>query len=114
MPARWRVALAAIIAAAIVGGIMPHDSLSAAQRATTEMVQGAEAPLLSTPNCVDASCGKGSPAPSAPTALVALAGALSALSLAAIVALRLRRHRAALVPLPAGAPVPLFRPPQFS
>ena len=114
MPARWRVALAAIIAAAIVGGIMPHDSLSAAQRATTEMVQVAEAPLLGTPNCVDATCGKGSPAPSAPTALVALAGAMIALALATIVASRLRRHRAALLPLPAGAPEPLFRPPQFS
>jgi hypothetical protein len=114
MPARWRVALAAIIAAAIVGGIMPHDSLSAAQRATTQMVQAAEAPLLSTPSCVDATCGKGSPAPSAPTALVALAGAMSVLSLAAIVASRLRRRRAALVPLPAGASTPLLRPPQFS
>lgn len=114
MPARWRVALAAIIAAAVVGGFLPHGVLSAAQRATTEMVQAAEAPLVPLPTCLDATCGKGSPAAPSPAPLIALTGVLSGLAIALIAAARLRRNRAHVVPLPAGAPNPLFRPPQFS
>jgi hypothetical protein len=114
MPARWRVALAAIIAAAIVGGLVPHGVLADAQSATIEMLQIAEAPLAAAPNCLDATCGKGSPSPPAPLPLVALAGILSGLAIAAIVAGRLRRHRSAVAPLPAGVPDPLLHPPQFS
>jgi hypothetical protein len=114
MPARWRVALAAVIAAVIVGGFLPHGALWDAQSATTEMMQAAEAPLTAPSTCVDATCGKGSPAAAAPTPTVALAGVLCGLALAAIAAVRLRRHRAQAEPLPAGAPDPLLRPPQFS
>ena len=114
MPARWRVALAAVVAAAVVGGFLPHSVLFGARIATTEMVQAAEAPFGALPTCVDATCGKGSPAATAPTPMVALAGVLSALALAAMAAARLRRRRAPVVPLPAGAPDPLFHPPQFS
>ena len=105
---------AAVIAAVIVGGFLPHGALSDAQSAAKEMVQAAEAPLTAPSTCVDATCGKGSPAASAPTPTVALAGVLSGLALAAIAAARLRRHQARAEPLPAGAPDPLFRPPQFS
>ena len=114
MPARWRVALAVIIAATIVGGFLPHGVLSAAQRTTTEMVQTAEAPLVPLPTCLDATCGKGSPAAPAPTPIIALAGVLSGLALAAVALARLRRNRPHAVPLPTGAPDPLLRPPQFS
>jgi hypothetical protein len=114
MPARWRVALAAVVAAAIIGGLVPHLVLSGAQVATTDMVRAAEAPFGALPTCLDATCGKGSPAAPAPTPMVALAGVLSALALAVIAAARLRRRRAPLAPLPAGAPDPLFHPPQFS
>jgi hypothetical protein len=114
MPARSRVALAAVVAAAIIGGLMPHSVLSGARMATTEMEQAAEAPFGAVPTCVDATCGKGSPAAPAPTPMVALAGVLSALALAAVAAARLRRRRVPVVPLPAGAPDPLFHPPRFS
>ena len=114
MPARWRVALAAVIAATIIGGFLPRDALSVAQGASTEMVQAAESPLVPLPTCADATCGKGSPAAPAPTPLIALAGVLGGLALAAVAAARLRRNRARVVPLPAGAPDPLFHPPQFS
>lgn len=114
MPARWRVALAAIIAAAIVGGFLPHDVLSATRGATTEMVQAAEAPLVPLPTCLDATCGKGSPAAPSPAPMIALTGVLSGLAIALIGAARLRRNRAQVVRLPAGAADPLFRPPQFS
>ena len=114
MPARWRVALAAVVAAAIVGGFVPRGMLSDAQSATAEVVQAVEAPLGPLPTCVDATCGKGSPAAPAPAPMVALVGVLSGLALAAIAGVRLRRHRAHVVRLPAGAPDPLFHPPQFS
>lgn len=114
MSARWRVALAAIFAATIAGGLLPHGVLADAQSATTEMMQVVGTPLVAAPNCFDATCGKGSPASPAPAPMVALAGVLSGLAIAAIAAARVRRHRSAVVPLPAGAPDPLLRPPQFS
>ncbi len=110
MPVRWRVALAAVIAATIVGGFLPHGALSDAQSATREMVQAAEAPLMAPSTCVDATCGKGSPAASSPTPTVALVGVLCGLALAAIAAARLRRHRAHAEPLPAGRPGPAVPP----
>ncbi len=114
MPARWRVALAAVIAAVIVGGLLPHGALLDAQSATREMVQVAEAPVMAPSNCIDATCGKGSPIGSAPTPTVALAAVLCGLALVAIAAARRRRRRVQAEPLPAGAPDPLFRPPEFS
>ncbi|HWF15776.1 MAG TPA: hypothetical protein VG244_06305 [Acidimicrobiales bacterium] len=114
MPVRARVALVAIIGAAIVGGFLPHGLLAGAQGTATEMVQAAEAPLTALPGCVDATCGKGSPAPPAPAPTAALAGVLSGLAVVAIAVGRRRRRRAEVVPLPAGSPNPLLRPPQFS
>lgn len=115
MSARWRVALAAVIAAVIVGGFLPHGVLSLAgdASATTEMLQAGEAPFAALPNCADI-CGKGSPASPVPTPMVALAGVLSAVALAAVLAARARRRPDQVVPLPAGAPDRLLRPPQFS
>ena len=78
------------------------------------MVQIAETPLTALPNCVDVTCGKGTPAPPAPAPLVALAGVLSGLAVVAIAAGRLRRQRSQAAALPAGSPNPLLRPPQFS
>ena len=114
MPTRWRVALAAIIAATVISGLLPHGVLSTAQRATSEIVQAAEAPLVPLPTCLDATCGKGSPAAPSSAPIIALTGVLSGLAIALITAARLRRNRAQVIPLPAGAPDPLFRPPQFS
>jgi hypothetical protein len=114
MPVRLRVALLAIIAAAIVGGFMPHAVLSTARSTASDMVQAAEAPLTALPTCVDVTCGKGAPAPPAPAPLLALAGVLSGLAVVAIAAGRLRRRRHHVAALPAGNPNPLLRPPQFS
>lgn len=114
MPARWRFVLVAIVAAAIVGGFMPHGTLSAAESAASEMVQVAGTPLASLPNCADVTCGKGSPAPPAPAPMVALAGLLGGLGLAALAVTRWRRLLAQVAPLAAGTRDRLFRPPQYS
>ncbi len=114
MRMKWRFGLVAIIAAAIVGGFMPHGVLTGAQAGVTEMMQIAEAPTAMTSHCLDATCGKGSPAPAAPTPTVALAAVLAALAIVAALGASIRRHRRQTASLPAGARDPLFHPPQFS
>lgn len=114
MPVRWRIALAAIIAVAVVVGFVPHAVLSSGQSTATEVVHTVQTPLTGIPGCGDAVCGKGSPAPPAPISTVALAATIGGLAIAAIAAIRLRRHRASVEPLPTGTPNPLFHPPQFS
>ena len=114
MSLRWRVGLVAIIAAAVVGGFMPHGAPSAAESSATQVMRVVEAPLSAPPNCADATCGKGSPAPAAPSLGVALAVALAGLVAAAAVVTGVRRRRGQQVALPAGVRDPLFHPPQFS
>jgi hypothetical protein len=114
MSIRWRIGLAAVIAAAVVGGFVPHGVLSLTDTSATQVVRAAEATLSGSVNCADATCGKGNTAPAAPSpgiAVVAVvAGALGVAAAAACV----RRRRGQRVALPAGARDPLFHPPQFS
>jgi hypothetical protein len=114
MSLRWRVGLVAIIAAAVVGGFMPHGVLSGADTSATEIMQLAETPLSVPLNCLDATCGKGSPAPAAPSPGVALVAIVAGLAIAAAAAARIRRRPSQAVALPAGSRDPLFHPPQFS
>ena len=114
MRMKWRFGLVAIIAAAVVGGFMPHGVLAGARADVTEMVQVAEAPVAMPLHCLDATCGKESPAPAAPTPTVALAAVLAALAAVAALGATIRRHRTQTASLPAGARDPLFHPPQFS
>ena len=111
---RWRIGLVAIIAAAVLGGFLPHGALSVADTSAAQVVRVAEAPLAEPVNCLDATCGKGSPAPGAPSPGIALmavvAGALGVAAAAACV----RRRRGRVLALPAGTRDPLFHPPQFS
>lgn len=93
---------------------MPHGVLSAADRTATEMVQMAESPVSMPLNCMDVTCGKGSPAVASPTPMVALAALTAGMAAAAVAIAGIRRQRRQVVALPAGAPDPLFRPPQFS
>jgi hypothetical protein len=114
MSTRWRIGLAALVAAVVVGGFVPHAVASAAETPVTQVVQLAETPISGPVSCLDATCGKGSPAPAAPApgiALVAVVGGLVTLAAAAAL---IRRRRAQVVALPAGRLDPLFHPPQFS
>ncbi len=114
MRMKWRFGLVAIIAVAVVGGFVPHGVLSGAEGTATQMVQIAETPVSTPVPCMDATCGKGSPAPAAPAPAVALAAVLAGVAAAAAVVSTMRRRRARAVLLPAGARDPLFHPPQFS
>jgi hypothetical protein len=114
MSIRWRIGLAALIAVTVVGGFVPHGVLSVADTSASQVALAVEAPLSGPVNCADATCGKGNTAPAVPSpgiALVAVvAGALGIAAAAACV----RRRRARLLVLPAGARDPLFHPPQSS
>ena len=104
----------AIVAAAVVGGFLPHGVLSTAGSSATQVVRAVEVPFSGPVTCLDATCGKGSPAPVAPSPGVALVAVVAGMAVAAAAAARVRRRRGQVLPLPAGALDRLFHPPQFS
>jgi hypothetical protein len=114
MSIRWRIGLVAIIAAAIVGGIMPHGVLSVTDTSATQVVRALEAPLSGSVNCADATCGKGNTAPAVPSPGLALVAVVAGVLGVAAAAACIRRRRGRLLALPVGARDPLFHPPQFS
>jgi hypothetical protein len=114
MSMRWRIGLAAIIAAAVVGGFLPHGTLSTADTSATQVVRAVEAPLSGSTTCADATCGKGNTAPAAPSASIVLAVVVAGMVGVAATAAMLRRRRGPLLALPVGVRDPLFHPPQFS
>jgi hypothetical protein len=114
MALKWRFCLVAILASAVIGGLVPHGALSGTESAALEIVQVAEAPLAAPLNCLDASCGKGSPAAPAPSPGIALAAVVGGLAGIALARSVIRRRRLQAAVLPAGIRDPLFHPPQFS
>jgi hypothetical protein len=114
MSTRWRIGLAAIVAAVVIGGFVPHAVLSGADSSVTQVMQIAEAPVSVPVGCADATCGKGSPAPAAPAPGVALAAVVGGIVTAAAAVALVRRHRGRPLALPAGTRDALFHPPQFS
>jgi hypothetical protein len=114
MSVRWRIGLVAIIAAAVVGGFLPHGALAAVDSSATQVVRAVEAPLSGSVNCADATCGKGNTAPAAPSPGTALVAVVASILGVAAAAAALRRRRGQALALPVGARDPLFHPPQFS
>jgi MYXO-CTERM domain-containing protein len=109
-----RIGLLALIAAAVVGGFVPHAALSAAESTGAQMEQLAESPVATPSACTDVTCGKGTPATASPSPAVVLAVVIGGVALAALAASAVRRRRRQVAPLPAGTRDPLFHPPQFS
>ena len=114
MSIRWRIGLAAVIAAAVVGGFVPHTVLSAADASTTQVAQAVEAPLTGSMSCADATCGKGNTAPAAPSSGIALVAVVAGVVAVAAAAACVRRRRGQPLALPVGSRDPLYHPPQFS
>ena len=114
MSTRWRICLAAIVAAVVIGGFVPHAVLSGADTPFTQAMQIVEVPVSVPVSCVDATCGKGSPAPAAPAPGVALAAVVGGMVTAAAAVALVRRRRGRLLALPMGTRDTLFHPPQFS
>lgn len=110
---RWRLGLVAVVAMAVLGGLVPHAVVAGAVNSTVSMVQAIEAPISGT-SCSDATCGKGSPTPASPSPAGAMAVVLGGLAVVAAGATLMRRHIGRATPLPAGKRDPLYHPPQFS
>jgi hypothetical protein len=115
MARRWLWCLAAVLAATVLGGLMPHSVLSAPDGlAPSTITLRAEEPPVAPSGCLDASCGRGAPAAPTPALTIAAVAAVLA-GVAALAALRTtKRPRLATVALPRGTVLALFRPPQFS
>jgi hypothetical protein len=114
MGMKWRVGLAAVVAAAVLGALVPHAVASGAESAGVTMVQSVESPLASPTSCADATCGKGSPTPSAPSPAVALVAVLGGLAVAVAMVALIRRRPGDVAALPSGRRDRLFHPPRFS
>ena len=114
MSIRRRIGLVAIIAAAVVGGFLPHGVLSVTDTSATQVVRALEAPLSGSVTCADATCGKGNTAPAAPSPGLALVAIMAGVLGVVAAGTCIRRRRGQLLSLPVGARDPLFHPPQFS
>jgi hypothetical protein len=114
MGIRTRLALVAVVAAAVVFGLVPHGVATVTGTATTQIMQAVETPFDGPISCADATCGKAAPTPTAPSPGVALAVVLGALVVAGVAASAIRRRGRQVMALPAGNRDPLFHPPQFS
>jgi hypothetical protein len=112
--ARLQLVLAALVAVAILGGLVPHSVTSEAATMVRPAVAILEEPLSTPVSCADAVCGKGSPAPSPPSAAVALVAVVGAAVLTALAVMAFRHRRTHPAPLPAGVRDGLFRPPRSS
>jgi hypothetical protein len=114
MPIGRRLVLVAVLAATIVGGFMPHAVLSAAPSRAAEVVRAVETPLEVPLQCLDATCGKGTPSAPTPTPGVVLAAVLGGMIAALALITSIRRRRLRGSPLPVGVTDPFFHPPKSS
>lgn len=114
MGMKWRIGLVVVVAAAVLGGLVPHAVSSGADSSTAAMVQAVESPLATAAACTDATCNKGTSTPAAPTPVLVLAGVMGTLVMGALAAAMVRRFGRRTQALPAGTHDPLFHPPKFS
>jgi len=123
MSHKWRWSLLGILIAVVIVGLVPNafgaqtvaraDSTLTATAAQVFTPQSVKGPYFAN-GCLDASCGKGVPAPASPVlTLVAAAILAGALSLF-IAGRRTRRLRMSRAVLPQGIFRLLFHPPQSS
>ena len=114
MKLRWRWSLVVILAAVVLGGLLPQALLAGAGTPASMAATSPAAPPTVPSGCADASCNKGSPA--VPTPTLAIAGMVATAGvIATFVALHTsRRNRSRAHALPRGTITTLFRPPQFA
>jgi len=109
-----RLGLVAVLAVALVGGLVPSGVASGLESTSMSTIQAIEASLPGPLSCADATCGKGTPAASVPVPVVALLGVVAAAILTLASRALRRRRQSPLVPLAAGVRDPQFHPPRFS
>jgi hypothetical protein len=114
MSLRWRWSLVIVLAAVVLGSMLPQTFLQGSlSTATMNAIAPAGNPTFP-PGCVQASCGRSAPTPVAPVLAVVGAAAATGFAVRAATGHRSRRMRSHRVNLPRGMMAALFRPPQFS
>jgi hypothetical protein len=114
MALRWRWILVAVMAATVLGGILPQALLSRTQAPAEMTVLAATGPPTFPSGCAGASCARSAPASPTPILTIAGAAVLAAVVLTASGRGISRRIRSGAHGLPRGTTMVLFRPPQFA
>jgi hypothetical protein len=113
MSLRWRWSLVVVLAAVVLGSLLPQTFLQGSlSTATMSAVTPTGTPTFPS-GCV-ASCGRSAPTPVAPVLAIAGVAVATASVVRAAAGRRSRRIRKDRVNLPRGMAAVLFHPPQFS
>ncbi len=123
MSPKWRWSLLGILVAIVISGLVPNAfATQAVARADTDLTatvaqvftpQSVKGPYFAS-GCLDASCGKGVPAPASPILTMVAAAALAGMLTLLLASRRTRRLLTARAALPNGTFRPPFHPPQPS
>ena len=114
MGMKWRVGLVAVVAAAVLGGLVPHAVASGSESIGVTMVQAVESPLASPDDLYRRHLRQGHADSGRAHARNCPGRRAGGLVVAATAAALIRRRPAWIGALPSGRPDPLFHPPQFS
>jgi hypothetical protein len=114
MSLRWRWSLVLVLAAVVLGSLLPQTFLRGSlSTVTVNAVTTTGSPILP-PGCAEASCGHSAPTPVAPVLAMAGAAAATGFIVRTVASHRSRRIRSRRINLPRGMAAALFRPPQLS
>jgi len=114
MSLRWRWSLVVVLAAMVLGGLLPETVLDA-NHAPASMTTAVSVGQPAFPSgCSGSNCVRSTPAPATPVLAIAGLAALTGFVTGAGGGYRTRRASPRTRALPAGIPVSLYRPPQFS
>jgi hypothetical protein len=114
MSLRWRWSLVVVLAAVVLGSLLPQTFLQGnLSTATMSAIAPAGSPDFPS-GCAEASCGRSAPTPVAPVLAVAGVAAAAGFVVCAATGYWSRRIRSHRVNLPRGMVTALFHPPQFS
>ena len=114
MSTQWRIGLAAIVAAVVIGGFVPHAVLSGAGATATQVVQIAEVPVSGPVRLRRRHLREGQPGTGGARPGRGLAAVIGGIVAAAAAVALVRRRPGRTLALPAGTRHSLFHPPQFS
>jgi hypothetical protein len=113
MSLRWRWSLVVILAAVVLGSLLPQTFLKGSLSTATGSAVARTGPP-NFPSVCGSSCGRSTPGPVAPVLAIAGVAAAAGLIVRAMAAYWSRRIRTRRGNLPRGMVAALFRPPQFS
>jgi hypothetical protein len=114
MSLRWRWSLVVILAAVVLGSLLPQTFLKGSLSTATMAAVAPTGPPTFPSGCAGASCSRSTPIPAAPVLAIAGMAAAATLVLGAAAGYRSRRIRSQRVTLPRGIVSALFHPPRFS